>query len=176
MKRTPVILFMTLVLTLTLGGAALAAPLALNKSGDFSLYVDRFSLGGRYGITNDITVGAGTLGNDDGWNINGAWQATRTLLVCADVDLYDSYTDITAGLYIPLASGSNVAAVAGGGIDYRIYDESTIDPILKIQGQAEVQFTIGSNVLFYNSLNCIFDVDNSTLSFGAYNIGIQYAF
>lgn len=178
MKRTLTIAFVSLVLTLALAGAAAAAPLSLTSNGKFAGYADEISIGVRYGITSEITIGAGTLGTDQGLVVNGCWQATNKLLVAADYYLMPdtSLNDdmLEAGAYFTLASGGNMVLVAGGGFDYTFPDVG--DSRTYLFGLAELQIAVSSQVLFYQNLRYVFDTDGSSLDFGGTEIGIQYTF
>lgn len=177
MKRTLIIAFVSLVLTLALAGAAAAAPLSLTSNGKFAAYADSVSIGVRYGITSEITVGAGTLGTDRGLVVNGCWQATRSLLVAADYYLLPDGAGadwLEAGAYFTLASGGNMTLVAGGGFDYTLPDAG--DSSIDVFGLAELQIAVSSQVVFYQNLRYVFDTDGSSLRPGNAEIGIQYTF
>lgn len=177
MKRSLAIVFLALVLTLTLGGAALAAPLSLCDGGKVALYADIVSIGGRFGVTDEITVGAGFLGTDEGLVINGRWQATKSLLIAADYYLLPDtagYDLLEAGIYFPLASGSNMVLIAGGGVDYYIVDGGGSS--IELTGLAEVQFNISSEVVFYQNLAYSFNTDTNDFDFNGINLGLQYSF
>lgn len=178
MKRTLIIASISLVLTLALAGVAAAAPLSLTGNGKFAVYADSVSIGARYGVTKDITVGAGTLGTDQGLVVSGCWQATNKLLVAADYYLIPDTSPnddmLEAGAYFTLAGGGNMALVAGGGFDYTFPDvgDSSID----LFGLAELQIAVSGQVVFYQNLRYEFDTDGSSLDFGGAEIGIQYSF
>lgn len=178
MKRTLIVVFVSLVLTLALAGAAMAAPLSLTGNGKFAGYADGTSIGVCYGITSDIIIGAGTLGTDRGLVVNGCWQATKSLLVSADYYLIPESAGDTdwleAGAYFTLASGGNMALVAGGGFDY-VFPE-TGDSNIYLFGQAELQIAVSSQVLFYQNLRYMFDTDAGELYPGGAEIGIRYTF
>ncbi|MGE5528721.1 MAG: hypothetical protein ACM3X6_06215 [Patescibacteria group bacterium] len=172
MKRLPIILALSLALTLGLALPSAAAPIVTDEG--ITVYADYmfeafgglFSVGVDFGIADGMTIGVGLI-PEAGFEIltySFAWGLSDVLALHVD-GIYDiaGGTLGSVGMYYGL--GDDFRVYLGGGAAYIIEFGYGMDVAWFLE--AEAQFNAGDNFLLYGGARAAGGFDNILCSVGA---------